>query len=100
MSKTEIERRTAHARSQAVYRASAKGKAKDKAWEQSKAGGQSKRLRNQKQRDKRRDALNHALAEEQQRVRDVERKLAEAKEKWGEPYIDENGVTYFRKPKG
>ena len=97
MAQTSEEQRLSHNRSQAVYRASAKGKAKGNAWDQSEAGGQSKRLRNQTQRDKRRDTLNQARAEAQQRDRETEAKAkrirAEAIALYGQAYVDNPSGT-------
>ncbi|MCK5608620.1 hypothetical protein KAR91_42450 [Candidatus Pacearchaeota archaeon] len=100
MAKTEAERKAAHARSQQIHSKTDGFKTTRTAWMQSPAGRQAVKKNNQTQRDKRRDALNRARAEDQQKAREAERNLTEAKEKWGEPYTDKDGVRRFRKPKG
>ena len=92
MAQTPEEQRLSHARSQAVYRASAKGKVKDEAWRCSPTGRQAVKKNNQTQRDKRRDALNKTRAEAQERDREAAAKAkrirAEAIVLYGQAYVD------------
>lgn len=92
MTQTLDEQRLSHNRSQAVYRASAKGKIKRRTWMRSSEGLQAVKKNNQRQRDKRRDALNRERAEAQERDCEAETKAkrirAEAIALYGEDYVN------------
>ncbi len=102
MSKTGAERKADHARSQQIHSKTEGFKTTREAWRCSPSGRQAVKRNNQVQRDKRRDALNHALAEEQQGIRDAEDKAkrirAEAIALYGEEYV--NNPSGVRKDRG
>lgn len=92
MAQTLEEQRKAHARSQQIHSKTEGFKATREAWRCSPAGRQAVKKNNQKQRDKRRDALNRARAEGFKATRDAEAKAkcirAEAIALYGEDYVN------------